>query len=94
MYVTENFLDAVPVITVFTLYSVTLISYRTSYLSHLSWNLKKSIWLLFHVPKNAARMASRVDPDQTLIWIALFHYENMPIQIYWKFYHQKLKIFR
>ena len=22
------------------------------------------------------------------------HYEDMPIQIYWKFYHQKLKIFR
>ena len=22
------------------------------------------------------------------------HYENMPIQIYWKFYNQKLKIFR
>ena len=22
------------------------------------------------------------------------HYENMPIQIYWKFYHQKMKIFR
>ena len=22
------------------------------------------------------------------------YYENMPIQIYWKFYHQKLKIFR
>ena len=22
------------------------------------------------------------------------HYENMPIQIYWKFYHQKVKIFR
>ena len=21
-------------------------------------------------------------------------YENMPIQIYWKFYHQKMKIFR
>ena len=21
------------------------------------------------------------------------HYENMPIQIYWKFYHQKMKIF-
>ena len=20
------------------------------------------------------------------------HYENMPIQIYWKFYHQKMKI--
>ena len=24
----------------------------------------------------------------------LTHYENMPIQIYWKFYHQKMKIFR
>ena len=22
------------------------------------------------------------------------HYENMPIQIYWKFYHQKMKVFR
>ena len=22
------------------------------------------------------------------------HYENVPIQIYWKFYHQKMKIFR
>ena len=22
------------------------------------------------------------------------HYENMHIQIYWKFYHQKMKIFR
>ena len=21
------------------------------------------------------------------------HYENKPIQIYWKFYHQKMKIF-
>ena len=21
------------------------------------------------------------------------HYENTPIQIYWKFYHQKMKIF-
>ena len=32
-------------------------------------------------------------------WINCFpqfrksHYENMPIQIYWKFYHQKMKIF-
>ena len=24
----------------------------------------------------------------------VYHYENMPIQIYWKFHHQKLKIFR
>ena len=22
------------------------------------------------------------------------HYENIPIQIYWKFYYQKMKIFR
>ena len=22
-----------------------------------------------------------------------FHYENMPTQIYWKFYHQKIKFF-
>ena len=22
------------------------------------------------------------------------HYENTPIQLYWKFYHQKMKIFR
>ena len=22
------------------------------------------------------------------------HYENMPIQIYWKFHHQKLKLYR
>ena len=26
--------------------------------------------------------------------LALNHYENMPIQIYWKFYYQKMKIFR
>ena len=22
------------------------------------------------------------------------HYENLPIQIYWKFYHQQMKIFK
>ena len=47
-------------------------------------------------------------PDETLrmcslMWIRIIfvfrgsyngHYENMPIQIYWKFYHQKMKIFR
>ena len=27
----------------------------------------------------------------TIEWI---HYESMPIQIYWKIYHQKMKIFR
>ena len=35
-----------------------------------------------------------------LIYVHLFrtcgfkHYENTPIQIYWKFHHQKLKVFR
>ena len=24
----------------------------------------------------------------------VFHYENTPIQIYWKFHHQQLKVFR
>ena len=27
-------------------------------------------------------------------WYPLGLYENKPIQIYWKFYHQKMKIFR
>ena len=26
--------------------------------------------------------------------IISFHYENMPIQMYWKFYNPKMKIFR
>ena len=30
------------------------------------------------------------DVNQTLI----YHFENMPIQKYWKSYHQKMKIFR
>ena len=27
-------------------------------------------------------------------YLPAFHYENISIQIYWKFYHQKMKIFR
>ena len=30
--------------------------------------------------------------QQNLHWT--YEYENKPIQIYWKFYHQKMKIFR
>ena len=26
--------------------------------------------------------------------LVIAHYENTPIQIYWEFYHQKMKIFR
>ena len=37
------------------------------------------------------------DSDQT-VWMRrlnwTFHHENMPIQIYWKFYDHKMKIFR
>ena len=29
-----------------------------------------------------------------ILWYSVVTYENMPIQIYWKFYHQKMKIFR
>ena len=32
--------------------------------------------------------------DDNLHEMSAYHYENKPIQIYWKFYHQKLKIFR
>ena len=29
-----------------------------------------------------------------MLYTIVYHYENMPIQIYWNFYHQKMKIFR
>ena len=32
--------------------------------------------------------------DSTEFLLTLNHYENTPIQIYWKFYNQKRKIFR
>ena len=28
------------------------------------------------------------------VCLFVFYYENTPIQIYWKFYHQNMKIFR
>ena len=28
------------------------------------------------------------------LWKRELHYENMPIQIYWKFYHEQMSIFR
>ena len=33
-------------------------------------------------------------PLQRLKRYPTIHYENMPIQIYWKFHHQKMNIFR
>ena len=32
--------------------------------------------------------------DQAYPVFHAIHYENTPIQMYWKFYHQKMKIFR
>ena len=32
--------------------------------------------------------------DSRLMVLVVYHYKNTPIQIYWKFYHQKLKFFR
>ena len=34
--------------------------------------------------------------DSSLSWLSLIwaHYENMPIQIYWNFYDQKMQIVR
>ena len=43
-------------------------------------------------------MATRTQYYQPLCQMFLLelplHYENLPIQIYWKFYHQNMKIFR
>ena len=38
------------------------------------------------------RLANRADPISDAVEHGV-HYENMPIKIYWKFYHQKMKIF-
>ena len=32
-----------------------------------------------------------VPPRQKCMWFFIFHYENTPIQIYWKFYYKKKK---
>ena len=38
------------------------------------------------------------DPDEISGYVGwfdyLYHYENTPIQIYWKFHHHKPKVFR
>ena len=44
-------------------------------------------------------ISETIAPNKTFflpesIAIFLFHYENKPIQIYGKFYHQRMKIFR
>ena len=39
------------------------------------------------------RTNNSANTNKTVLFVALKHYENMPIQIYWKFYHQMMKIF-
>ena len=46
----------------------------------------KSIFFLFFAKKTEFDISCKLSPTE--------HYENTPIQIYWKFYHQKMKIFR
>ena len=39
------------------------------------------------------KLSLRTENSSKIIAQQIF-YENMPIQIYWKFYHQRMKIFR
>ena len=73
-----------------------------------SWRTKKNIKMLY--PQTAMDLGNTAQDNYIWPFFnwkqALFqlktenlivkeeHYENMPIQIYWKFHHQKMKIFR
>ena len=46
-----------------------------------------------HDPHVSAMLRRRHTHKKNRMW-EHNHYENMPIQIHWKFYHQKMKIFR
>ena len=50
-------------------------------------------WIKVALPMGALAVLHFTIHEQTQ-WNQVYHYENMPIQIYWKFYHQKMKIFR
>ena len=47
---------------------------------------------VFHSTGRVLRMIS--DPVMAKVFLKPIHYKNKPFQIYWKFYHQKMKIFR
>ena len=55
--------------------------------------------LAYHIPQSES-VTIRGEIIMIIVIISGFmfifikHYKNMPIQIYWKFYHQKMKIFR
>ena len=44
-------------------------------------------------PDQSAHLHNKEKGVSEMCMYAL-HYENMPIQIYWKFYHLKMKIFK
>ena len=49
--------------------------------------------LVFHVIADHG-FHTKFRSQVSLCWSKGSHYENTPIQMYWKFYHQKMKIFR
>ena len=45
--------------------------------------------------ESRAHRKQQEEADQSILYfVARPYYENMPIQIYWKFYQQKMKILR
>ena len=61
---------------------------------NFAWNIKSC----FQGKKKKEKYHQIVVPYAELakrvVKVKSHHYENMPIQIYWKFLHQKLKVFR
>ena len=64
--------------------------YETFDVHSITYLLSKSkhLWFTFNAIKELKIVIAEIK-DVTEI-----HYENMPIQIYWKFYHEKMKVFR
>ena len=54
----------------------------------------QSAWLYKDLPSIGESKNSYNDTWPSFAAFGIVHYENMPIQIYWKFNHQKMKIFR
>ena len=75
-------------------------SLSTPGLVFVSWNSLLSVTkinlYLFQDKRSGLLDTAKFKGKVTLtVWARLLeHYENKPIQIYWKFFHQKLKIFR
>ena len=48
---------------------------------------------MFTLKTGVYKLSLRTENSSKIFAQQIF-YENMPIQIYWKFYHQRMKIFR